>query len=468
LIPLLSTFQNFAIRLMYGVAARCAAAPPPLYAAAAAALYRCAARWPLLLARCCCPGPRIMSVKGICHPAFAALRAALEEDFKQEGRSVGASVALCVDGNLVVDLWGGFADEAKTRSWDAGTIVNVWSACKAWSATCVLVLVDRGNVDLEAPLARYWPEFAQNGKECVTVRQALSHQAGVVTYRKYLGRADETTWEQLASELAQESLFWELGTDTRYHAFTFGVLAGELVRRVSGMTIGAFWQQHVAKPHGLDMFMGFGPELDARVADLVAGPGIPTADNLGRIGGDDVSNDELEAIAHKTSLNPLRTTDIVNTRGWRQREFPASGGHANARAMAHFFSLLACDKVDGKARILSKATLSAATEECTRLGGQAYGLGFSLNAQGSNTVPGQPLGTFGHGGLGGHISFGDPAAKMGFSYTMNLCVAGAEEVGGQRVLRQPGVRLKKVALQCMAEIEDLATLATWDAPSATL
>ena len=130
---------------------------------------------------------------------------------------------LQIEGNAVVDLWGGHADEARTRPWESDTIVNVWSACKAWSAVCVLILVDQGKIDVKQPVAKYWPEFGANGKDKVTVEQALSHQAAVVTYRKYLGRADETTWEQLTNELANESLFWELGTETRYHAFTFGV-----------------------------------------------------------------------------------------------------------------------------------------------------------------------------------------------------------------------------------------------------
>ena len=122
-----------------------------------------------------------------------------------------------------MDLWGGYANEAGTRPWESDTIVNIWSACKAWSAVCVLILIDEGRIDVKQPVAKYWPEFGANGKGEVTVEQALSHQAGVVTYRKYLGRADETTWEQLTTELANESLFWEPGTETRYHAFTFGV-----------------------------------------------------------------------------------------------------------------------------------------------------------------------------------------------------------------------------------------------------
>ena len=133
---------------------------------------------------------------------------------------------LQVEGNAVVDLWGGSRARGEADGscpWESDTIVNIWSACKAWSAVCVLILVDEGKIDVKQPIAKYWPEFGANGKGEVTVEQALSHQAAVVTYRKYLGRADETTWEQLTTELANESLFWELGTETRYHAFTFGV-----------------------------------------------------------------------------------------------------------------------------------------------------------------------------------------------------------------------------------------------------
>ena len=222
----------------------------------------------------------------------------------------------------------------------------------------MLMLVDQGLIDVHQPVANYWPEFAQNvrldlsrcsfalsfsfysatagsgrslvprhqGKDKVTVEQALSHQAAVVTYRKYLGPASETTWEQLTSELAAESLFWELGTETRYHAFTFGILAGELVRRVSGQTVGAFLKEHIADKHSLDMHIGIPEEMDARVADLIAGPGIPSADDLDRIGPDDVGNDDLAAIGTKTMLNPLRTCDIANTREWRGKVRAATSG----------------------------------------------------------------------------------------------------------------------------------------------
>ena len=230
---------------------------------------------------------------GVCHPAFARLREAFEDDLVS-GRSVGASLCLVVGGEVVVDLWGGHADEARSRDWARDTIVNVWSCTKAWAAVCVLILVDRGLVDLAAPVARYWPEFAQHGKGAVTVAEALSHRAAVVTYRRYLGRADETTWAQLAAELAAERPFWEPGAgagagEARYHAFTFGVLAGEVVRRVTGKTMGAFFAEAVARAHALDMHVGFGPALDARVADCIEGPGLPSEADLDKIGGDDVA-----------------------------------------------------------------------------------------------------------------------------------------------------------------------------------
>ena len=246
------------------------------------------------------------TASGTCHPAFEPLRAAFERDFA-EGRSLGASIAVAVKGESVCDLWGGFADEAKTKLWQADTIVNIWSAAKAWSAMCVSILAERGLVDIEAPVCKYWPEFAANGKEGVTVAHALSHQAGLITYRKYMGPANETTWEQLTTALAEEKLFYPPGTKTVYHAFTFGIIAGELVRRVAGMTVGQFLAAHVAAPLGLSdqLLLGFGPEHDGKVAELVAGPGVPSRDNLDKIGTDDAEPTPAE-LSYKTSLNPLR------------------------------------------------------------------------------------------------------------------------------------------------------------------
>ena len=164
---------------------------------------------------------------------------------------------LQIEGNAVVDLWGGHANKARTRSWECDTIVNVWSACKAWSAVCVLILVDQGKIDVKQPIAKYWPEFGANGKDEVTVEQALSHQAAVVTYRKYLGRADETTWEQLTMELANESLFWELGTETRYHAFTFGVRPQPLTPPSPSITTTHAHSQNLS--HASDLNLVYAP-----------------------------------------------------------------------------------------------------------------------------------------------------------------------------------------------------------------
>eukprot|EP01052_Picozoa_sp_SAG31_P021126 SAG31_NODE_1617_length_7733_cov_6.446817_11_plen_422_part_00 len=349
------------------------------------------------------------AVSGNCHPAFDALKQAFAEDF-EAGRSVGAAIAVTIKGESVCDLWGGHADAAKSRPWESETIVNVWSAAKAWSALCVCILVERGLVDIEAPVCKYWPEFAQQGKDEVTVQHVLSHSAGLITYRKYMGPANEASWADLTAELEKQRLFYRPGSRTVYHAFTFGILAGEIVRRVANISIGKFLAINVAAPLGLSdsLLMGFGPEHDAKVADLIAGPGVPSRDDLGKIGTDDAepTTDELR---YKTSLNPLRTMDIVNSRGWREREFPASGGHTNARSLARLFSALACGGAipgDEGTRVAKPKTVELMRTEQTRLWGNGYGLGLVLGtgAQGGPTVPGQPSGTFGHGGLGGHLS----------------------------------------------------------------
>jgi CubicO group peptidase (beta-lactamase class C family) len=207
-------------------------------------------------------------IAGHCDPRFAAVRDAFAANF-EAGREIGASFAVTVDGELVVDVWGGYADAARTRPWQSDTIINVFSTTKAMAALCAHILVDRGQLDLDAPVARYWPEFAQAGKERITTRHVLSHAAGLPGIRQPLPTEALLDWNGMTEALAAEAPWWEPGTANGYHALTYGYLIGEIVRRITGKTLGAFFREDVAERLGADFHIGLPESEDARVAELV-------------------------------------------------------------------------------------------------------------------------------------------------------------------------------------------------------
>jgi CubicO group peptidase (beta-lactamase class C family) len=218
-------------------------------------------------------------VHGSCAPRFAAVRDAFAANFEAE-REIGATFAATVEGKLVVDLWGGHADRARTRPWRRDTIVNVFSTTKAMTALCAHLLVDRGLVDLEAPVARYWPEFAARGKDAIRVHHLLSHRAGLAAIRTPLPTEALYDWQRMVAVLAAEAPCFEPGSASGYHAMTFGHLVGEVIRRITGQTPGAFFRAAVAAPLGADFHIGLDPAEDARVAEMVA----PTAEEVAALG----------------------------------------------------------------------------------------------------------------------------------------------------------------------------------------
>ena len=207
-------------------------------------------------------------IHGRCDPRFAAVRDAFAANFAA-GREVGASFAATVEGEPVVDLWGGHADAATTRPWERDTIVNVFSTTKAMTALCAHLLVDRGLLDLDAPVARYWPEFAQAGKERITTRHLLTHSAGLAALRRSLPTEALYDWTRMVEALAAETPWWEPGSANGYHAMTYGYLVGEVVRRLTGKTLGRFLRDEVTAPLGADFHIGLAPSEDARVAEMV-------------------------------------------------------------------------------------------------------------------------------------------------------------------------------------------------------
>ena len=359
-------------------------------------------------------------IHGSCDARFAAVRSALLRNFREHDE-VGAAVAVAVDGRFVVDLWAGWADAARTRPWQHDTVVDVFSVGKAVATLALLMLVERGQVGLDTPVASYWPEFAVGGKTAVTVRMLLSHRAGVPAIRRTLPEGAMYDWGRMTAALAEEEPWWEPGQRHGYHVNTFGFLVGEIVRRVSGESIGTFVRREITEPLAADFHFGIGPEHDARIADFLF-----TDELLSREAPKKSEEDE----ARKTMLgciylNPAGISGLgtVNTRDWRAAEMPSTNGHANARAVARIYSALACGGAVGGIRLLRAQTIDHATAEASAgldivLGRPSrFGLGFQL------TQPDRAFGTsprsFGHFGAGGALGFADPDARLAFAYTMN-------------------------------------------------
>jgi CubicO group peptidase (beta-lactamase class C family) len=363
----------------------------------------------------------VTPIHGQCDPRFRAVREAFAENFATRDE-VGAAVAVTIDGKSVVDLWGGHADAGRTRPWERDTIVHVWSTTKPLTALCAHVLIDRGVLDVEAPVARYWPEFAAGGKADVRVQHLLTHRAGLAAVRSPLPPAAIYDWKTMAGALAAQEPWWEPGAHVGYHVLTFGWLVGEVVRRVSGKSLGRFFRDEVSRPLEVDFHIGLAAEEDARTADTIATPPTDPGDLLVQALGDP------ESMRAKAFFNPPFVPELVNTRAWRATEIPAANGHGNARAVARLYGALARGgELDG-VRLLRAATLVRATHEwcrgtCLVTGVPCrLGLGFAL------ALPEWPLGpgahSFGHPGAGGSLGFADPDARLGFGYTPNRMEPG--------------------------------------------
>jgi CubicO group peptidase (beta-lactamase class C family) len=355
-------------------------------------------------------------IAGTCDGRFAAVRRAFIGNFAEHGE-IGAAVAVVVDGQPVVDLWGGHVDAARRVPWGRDTLVNVFSVGKAMATVCALLFVDRSRLDLDAPVSRFWPEFAAAGKAAITVRELLCHRAGLPAIRAPLPSGAIFSWETMTTALAGETPWWPPGRRHGYHVNTFGFLVGEVVRRVAGRTIGRVLRDDVAGPLGADVHIGLAPADHARVAEFVWPPEMaPEAVAAGATGDDDA-----RLMIRNTYVNPpgLSGYGVVNTARWRRAEMPSTNTHATARGIARIYAALAA----GGPPLLSRATLAQATTEhaagLDAVLGRAsrFGLGFQL------PLPDRPLGpnpgVFGHFGAGGSLGFADPEARVAFAYVMN-------------------------------------------------
>ena len=350
------------------------------------------------------------SVQGFTHDRFAAVREAFERNLAS-GADVGASFCATVEGETVVDLWGGYVDEARTRPWERDTIVNVYSTTKTMTALTALLLADRGELDFDAPVARYWPEFAANGKAGVKVSHLMSHSSGLSGWKEPMTEADIYDWDKATALLAAQAPFWEPGTASGYHGMTQGFLVGEVVRRITGRSIGTVFREEIAEPLDADFYIGLPASEDARVADLIPPP-------PGTAMGDGAQT-ELQA---NMALNPRLDVAVTRTRAWRGAEIPAAGGTGNARAVAEIHAILANGGVAKGKRFMSEAGCPKALElqvEGTDLVlgmPSRFGLGFGL-AGGMMPLP-HPNSMF-WGGYGGSLALIDMDARTTFGYAMN-------------------------------------------------
>ncbi|MBN0043689.1 beta-lactamase family protein [Streptomyces actuosus] len=359
-------------------------------------------------------------IHGHCDPRFSAVRAAFEENFRGRGE-LGAGVAVSVDGRRVVDLWGGWADAARTRPWEQDTVVNVWSTTKGPVALCAHILADRGLLDLDAPVAAYWPEFAAAGKEKVLVRHLLSHRAGLAGLREPHSFEDLCDWELTTARLAATEPWWEPGSRSGYHALTYGFLVGEVVRRVAGLLPGAFLEREVTGPLGIEFTIGL-PEKDAdRAAELVH----PRAAAAG--GGTPASFGQLPPAALAALANPLVGAAHAGTPRWRAAEIPAANGHGTARAIAALYGILAGRGTYDGHRILSPEAAERVREGQGSCRDLVLGAGFEHETEiglglwlsGANGSYGPNPRAFGHDGFGGSCGLADPEAGVSLGYAMN-------------------------------------------------
>ena len=357
-------------------------------------------------------------VKGSFDGRFKALRDILAANL-ESGEDLGASVAVTVEGHPVVDLWGGWSDEGRQSPWGEDTITNVWSTTKTMTNLCALVLADRGLLDVDAPVARYWPEFAANGKEGVLVRQVLSHTSGVSGWAQPVTVEDIFDWERSTAMLAAQAPWWEPGTASGYHALNQGHLVGEVLRRIDGRSLGRFFAEEVAGPLGGDFHIGLDPSDDHRVSDVIAPPPLDI----------DLATLDMDSVAVKTFTGPAPDASVANTTAWRRAEIGAANGHGNARSVARIQAVVANGGTLDGVSLLSPSTVDLIFREQSNgvdlvLGlPLRFGIGYGLTDP--ETFAFLPSGRVCHwGGWGGSVIIVDVERHLTIAYVMNKMAGG--------------------------------------------
>jgi CubicO group peptidase (beta-lactamase class C family) len=352
-------------------------------------------------------------VQGTCDDRFEGVRTALAESLDRGG-DVGASVAVYLDGEPVVDIWGGFVDAEHSAPWSADTLTNVWSTTKTMTFLCTLMLADRGELDFHAPVARYWPEFAAAGKGAVEVRHLMGHTAGLSGWTEPLSPEDLADWEKCTSLLAAQEPWWAPGSASGYHAVTQGYLIGEVVRRITGVSIGKWFAGEVAGPLGADFFIGLPASEDPRVSFVIPPPPI------------DIDALNPSELALRTFTNPLIDAALTREDWWRRAEIPAANGHGNARSVGAVQSIIAGRGEARGVRLLSERGCDAIFEEQANgtdlvLGVPIrFGMGYGLAGE---LLPIGPRACY-WGGYGGSLVVMDQGTRLTVAYVMNRMETG--------------------------------------------
>jgi len=369
-----------------------------------------------------------MAISGKCDPKFARVHEEFERNFK-EREEVGASVCVTLNGETVVDLWGGTANVDSGQPWKEDTVSVVFSCTKGATALCAHILASRGLLDIDTPVVKYWPEFGKAGKENITVKMLLNHTAGLPHVRKPLPQGAFYNWDIIVRALEEQEPFWEPGTRHGYQMFVFGWLVGEVVRRVSGKSLGRFFQEEVAKPLGLDFWIGLPEEIEPRVSKTI--PVDPQQMMDTPFGRSMLDPNSIQSLCFTNDGGALMV-DGVDSRAYHAAEIPGAGGITNARGLAGMYAPLACggslkgvDLVDRDTLARMSAVSSATSQDITLLTPIRFTLGFGRSIDNRRQPPGLQdsliLGedAFGWPGAGGHIGFADPGERMSFGYTMN-------------------------------------------------
>jgi CubicO group peptidase (beta-lactamase class C family) len=354
-------------------------------------------------------------VHGSCDDRFSGVREALARQL--DGEELGASIAVDLDGETVVDIWGGYRDEERTTPWTQDTIVNVWSTTKTVLSLAALMLVERGELDVNAPVADYWPEFARKDKKNVLVRHLMSHTSGVSGWDPPFSIKDMYDWTTSTERLADQAPWWEPGTASGYHANNQGHLVGEVIRRVTNKTFKQFVADEIAGPLGADFQIGARESDWDRIAPVVPPP--PTEIDFASL--------DPQSVLYRTFTGPVASAKAANSPEWRQADMGALNGHSNARGVLDVMRVLSLGGEAGGRRLLSQNTIDLVFDEQSHgtdlvlMTPFRFGIGYCL---GSPLLPYIPEGAFYWGGWGGSLIVMDPARRLTISYMMNRMAPG--------------------------------------------
>ena len=376
-------------------------------------------------------------IEGYCDDRFLEAKTLFERNIKN-GFELGGAVSVELRGKKIIDLWGGYTDQAKTTLWHENTIINVFSTTKGIAAICLLQLVEKGLLDLDEPVTTYWPEFSENAKENIPVRYLFCHKSGLCGIKTPLKTGAFTDWNLICSELAKQSTFWEPGTAHGYHGLTYGYLIGELLRRIDGRSIGTYFREEIADPLELDFWIGLPTSEFHRVSDIYpAKPSfvekllpilakLPKSFFPNRLQILFDFNDTSTPVGAAFN-NPRISNDEIfeaNTTAWRQAEIPAANGHGSARSIAKLYGILANGGTRNEVHVLNPETIemgrtTQAEGKDLVLGNMhtRFGLGFMLGTK--DVSMGPNINSFGHGGAGGSLGFADPDNHISLGFVMN-------------------------------------------------